>query len=122
MAYPTVHRLTAHHLSGHSPSIGASPIASYIRVPFRCSIEKLAAVAAGTITTADCSVAVALNGTAISGSPFLIPVSGAAPGEVAGMTPTARTFANEDDYISFTPSGASGASIPATFSVAIKMA
>jgi hypothetical protein len=77
MAYPSTHKLTVIHLSAHSPSIGASPVAAYLRVPFRCSIEKLTAVANGSIITADCSIAVALNGAAISGSPFTLPVAGA---------------------------------------------
>ena len=89
MAYPSVHKLTVVHISAHSPSIGASPVAAYLRVPFRCSIEKLAVVAAG---------------------------------EIASMTPTAKTYANEDDTISFTPSGASGANIPATFTAVLKQA
>ena len=122
MAYPSVHKLHVVHLSAHSPSIGASPVAAYLRVPFRCSIEKLAVVAAGTITTADCSIAVALNGTAIAGSPFTLPVSGAAAGEVAALVPTAKTYANEDASISFAPSGASGSNIPATFTAVLKQA
>jgi hypothetical protein len=122
MAYPTTHKLTTVHLNAHSPSIGASPIAAYIRAPFRGTLEKVAVVANGTITTADCSIAVALNGTAISGSPFLLPVSGAGAGEVASLVPTAKTYVNEDDYISFSPSGASGASITGTFTATIKQA
>ena len=122
MAYPSTHKLTVVHVSAHSPSIGASPVAAYLRVPFRCSIEKLTVVANGSITTADCSVAVALNGAAISGSPLTLPVAGAGAGQVASMTPTAKTYANEDDTISFTPSGASGANIPATFTAVLKQA
>jgi hypothetical protein len=120
MALPVEHNLTIVHLDCYSGSIGGSPVAAYLRIPFRCRIVRLAAVVVGTITTADCSVAVALNGTAISGSPFVIAVSGAAPGEVASMVPTANTYANADDYVSFTPSGASGSNVPATFSVAIQ--
>jgi hypothetical protein len=115
MAYPSVHKLHVVHLNAHSPSIGASPVAAYLRVPFRCSIEKLTAVANGSITTADCSIAVALNGAAVSGSPFTLPVAGAGAGQVASMTPTAKSYANEDDTISFTPSGASGANIAGNF-------
>jgi hypothetical protein len=122
MTYPVEHNLTVVHLSSHSPSIGGSPVASYMRVPFRCAIEKVGVVAAGTITSADCSVAVALNGTAISGSPFVLPVSGAAAGELASLVPSARTYANSDDTLSFTPSGASGSSIPATFFAVLKAA
>jgi len=120
MAYPSVHKLNVVHMSAHSPSIGGSPGAAYIRAPFRAQLMKVAVVAAGAITTADCSIAVAINGVAIAGSPFTLPVSGAGAGEVASLVPTANTFVNEDDYISFTPSGASGSSIPATFSAALK--
>jgi hypothetical protein len=120
MALPVEHNLTVVHLNSHSPSIGGSPIASYMRIPFRCLITKVGVVAAGTITTADASIAVALNGSAVSGSPFLLPVSGAAAGEIASLVPTALTYANSDDYLSFTPSGASGSSIPATFFAVLK--
>jgi hypothetical protein len=115
MALPVEHNLTVVHLSSHSPSIGGSPVASYMRIPFRCEIAKVGVVAAGTITSADASIAVALNGSAIAGSPFLLPVSGAAAGEIASLVPTAKVYANSDDYLSFTPSGASGSNIPATF-------
>jgi hypothetical protein len=120
MAYPSTHRFNVIHKDTYSPSIGGSPVAAYIRIPFRCRIESVYAVANGTITTADCSVAVALNGTAISGSPFTIPVASAGAGEVASMTPSSPTYANPDDYLSFTPSGASGSSISAMFSAALK--
>ena len=108
MAYPSTHKLTVVHISAHSPSIGASLVAAYLRVPFRCSIEKLTAVA--------------LNGAAISRSPFTMPVAGAGAGQVASMTPTAKTYANEDDTISFTPSGASGANIAGNFTAVLKQA
>jgi hypothetical protein len=120
MAYPSVHKLNVVHKSAHSPSIGGSPVAAYIYVPFRCQVMQLDAVVAGTITTADCSVAVTVSGASISGGPLSIPVSGAGAGQVATLTPTANTFANAGDYISFTPAGASGSNIPATFSAALK--
>src|SRR5689334_7815 len=120
MAYPSVHRLNVIHKSSYCASIGGSPVAAYLRVPFRCQVVLVDAVTHGAITTADCSVAVALNGSAIAGSPFTIPVSGAAAGQVASMTPSSPVYANPDDVISFTPSGASGANIAASFSAALK--
>ncbi len=120
MAYPSVHRFNVIHKSSHCPSIGVSPVASYMRVPFRAQVMLVEAVTHGAITTGDCSVAVALNGTAIAGSPFTIPVSGAAAGQVASMIPSSPVYASVDDVISFTPSGASGSSIAATFSTALK--
>ena len=120
MAYPSTHRFNVIHKSSHSASIGASPVASYMYLPLRCQIMQIDAVTHGTITSADCSVAVALNGTAISGSPFTIPVSGAAAGETATLTPSSPVYANPGDTLSFTPSGASGSNIPATFSAALR--
>src|SRR5262249_1750551 len=122
MAYPSTHKLTVVHLSAHSPSIGASPVAAYLRVPFRCSIEKLTAVANGPLPPAHLCNAGALTGAAIWGSPFTLPVAGAGAGQVASMTPTAKTYANEDDTISFTPSGASGANIAGNFTAVLKQA
>jgi hypothetical protein len=119
MAYPSVHKFNAIHKDTYCSSIGGSPVAAYIRIPFRCQIGMVYAVTNGTITTADCSVAVALNGTAISGSPFTIPVASAGAGEVASMTPSSPVYANTDDYLSFTPSGASGSNISAMFSAAL---
>jgi hypothetical protein len=122
MAYPSVHKFATVHRDTYCPSIGGTPVSAYLRVPFRCQIDLVDAVTQGVITTADCSVAVALNGTAIAGSPFLIPVAGAAAGQVASMVPTGAVYANADDVIKFTPSGASGATIAAMFGAALKPA
>jgi hypothetical protein len=122
MSYPTNHTFNEAQIHAHSASIGATPAAAYARVPGRSKLLQVGVVAGGVITTADCSIAVAINGTAISGSPFILPVAGAAAGELATMLPTASTFVQEDDVISFTPSGASGASIPGTFFALIREA
>jgi hypothetical protein len=57
MALPTTHRLNVIQKSSYCPSIGASPVTTYMRVPFRCQIVLVDVVTQGTITTADCSVA-----------------------------------------------------------------
>ena len=120
MAYPTTHRFDTAYLSGFTASIGSSPTATHIRVPFRGLLEKVAVVTHGSIATADCSVAIALNGTAISGSPLTIPVASAAAGQVASMVPTTLTYANEDDVFSFTPANAAGSTIGGTFTIRLK--
>ena len=120
MAYASVHKFDTVHKGTYCPSIGASPVVANIYIPFRCKIGRVDAVTNGSITTADCSVAVALNGTAIAGSPFLIPVASAGAGQTATMTPTSFTYANDGDVLSFTPSGASGANISAMFFVAMR--
>lgn len=98
-------------------SIGGTPVAAYIRVPFRCRIGKLSLIPQGTITTADCTVTVAINGTTNTNLAGTLPVAGAAPGVGASWTPLIPVYANEDDYITLTPSGASGASIAGQFGV-----
>ena len=101
-------------LQSHSPSIGASPIASRIRVPFRSRVIKVFAVTGGIITTADATVTVAVNGTTDTTAAFTILVTGAAAGQLFSAEPTSMRV-QEDDILSFTPAGASAASIPATF-------
>lgn len=101
----------------YCPSIGGTPVAAYIRVPYRSRIGKISVIPQGTITTADCTVTVAVNGTTNTALAGTLPVSGAAPGVAAVWTPTSYVYVNEDDYITLTPSGASGASIAAAFGV-----
>jgi hypothetical protein len=120
MAYPTTHRFDVAYLSGFTASIGSSPTATHVRAPFRGLVEKIAVVTHGLIATTDCSVAIALNGTAISGSPLTIPVASAAAGQVASMVPTSPTYMSEDDVLSFTPSAAAGSTIGGTFTVRLK--
>ncbi len=99
----------------HSASIGASPAAAYARAAFRGRIVKFGGVTGGTITTADCAVTVAVNGASIG--TFTITAAGAAAGQLFAGAPStfANQAVNEDDVISFTPSGASGTSVPGSF-------
>ncbi len=94
----------------HTPSTASSPIAAYARAPFRGKIVKVGLVVNGAFTT-DMSVAVAINGTAVTGSPFTVTASGSAAGTMGTLVPTGANSVNEDDYISFTPSGSTGSSI-----------
>jgi len=99
----------------HSISIGGSPAASYTRAAFRGRIVKFGGITGGAITTSDCTVTVAVNGASIGS--FTITVAGAAAGQLFSGAPSsfANQAVNEDDVISFTPSGASGASVPGSF-------
>src|SRR5690349_18907577 len=117
--HPTLKEVS---VGAHSPSIGASPIVAYARAPFRGRIVKLVGVTAGVITTADATISTAVNGTAITNGNFTITVTGAAAGQVFSSTPSGANTVNEDDVVSFTPSGASGATVPATFYAVIQSA
>jgi len=118
MALPTNHPLLRENFATvYCPSIGSSPVAAYIRVPYRARIGKVSVIPQGTITTADCTVTVAVNGTTNTALAGTLPVSGAAPGVAAVWTPTTTVVVNEDDYITFTPSAASGSSIAGVFGI-----
>ncbi len=107
----------------HSASIGATPAAAYVVAPFRGRIVNLYAVTGGVITTADATISTAVNGTAITNGNFTISATGAAAGQYfeAGYgAPSGGHIVARGDRISFTPSGASAANIPATFGVTIQ--
>lgn len=120
VSLPVNHPSKEKIVGGYSPSIGASPVASYLRVPFSGGIRRLSAVAYGAITTADCIVTVANNGATIG--TITLPVASAAGGQIAHGQATTYAFtkATEDDVISFTPSGASGANIGCWFDVVLQ--
>lgn len=111
MPLPTKHTLDEVMVQAFSRSIGATPEAAYIRAPFRGRIIKVGCVTQGVITSADSTIATAINGTAITGGSITVTVSGAAAGQHFSASPTAARDVVEDDVVSFTPSGASGATI-----------
>jgi hypothetical protein len=111
MALPELHPVNEVTVQAFSRSIGASPEAAYVRAPFRGRVLKVGCVTQGAITTADAAIATAINGSAISGGAITVAVAGAAAGQLFSALPTAARDVNEDDVISFTPSGASGANI-----------
>jgi hypothetical protein len=122
MALPELHPVNEVTVQAFSRSIGASPEAAYVRVPFRGRVLKVGCVTQGAITTADAAIATAINGTAISGGAITVTVAGAAAGQLFSALPTAARDVNEDDVISFTPSGASGANIGAQMFAVIRRA
>lgn len=122
MAYPGIHTLNTIDLTTNSPSVGASPIPAYVRIPFRGRILKFTGVLRGAITTADGTITVAVNGTTIG--TLTVTQSGSAAGQLFSGAATTNLLSqvNEDDIVSFTPSGASGASIGMDFSVVLRQA
>jgi hypothetical protein len=122
MALPVNHPFNEVRIGCHSPSVGGTPIAAYTLAPCRGRIIKVGCVINAAITGADCSVAVAINGVAVTGSPFTITQAGSAAGTSGTMTPTGANTVNEDDYISFTPSGATGTTVTGTFFAIVQKA
>jgi hypothetical protein len=101
-------------------SVGTSPAAAYAVAPIKGRIVRTYGVLEGTISTAPAAIAVAINGGSNIGS-LSIPVGTA--GTAASDAPSATGVSKdvmEGDVISFTPSGATGATIPATFHAVIR--
>lgn len=121
MALPGNHTINTIALTGYTPSVGGTPVSVYFRVPFRCRIMQVASVLGGAITSADASVACSVNGGTAFAT-MTITQSGSAAGTVSTQVPPSPTYANQDDYITMTPSLASGSSIPAQFQVMIRRA
>lgn len=120
MSLPDHHTLNTADLTAYTPSCGATPVAVYIRVPFRCRLLKATGILGGAITTADGTVTVSANATTLA--TFTVTQAGSAAGQLFSVTPPSPTYLNEDDVVVLTPSGAFGASIPMHFSIAVRAA
>lgn len=120
MPVPNHQTLDTADLTAFTPSCGASPVAAFIRVPFRCRLLKAAGILGGAITTANGTATVSANSTTLA--TFTVTQAGSAAGQLFSATPPSPAFLNEDDVIVLTPSGASGASVPMHFSVSVRAA
>lgn len=120
MSLPNNHTLNTTDLTGYTPSCGASPVAAYIRVPFRCRLLKATGILGGSLTTTDGTVTLSANSTTLV--TFAVPQAGSLAGQLFSAVPASPTYLNEDDVITLTPSGAAGASIPMHFSVVVRAA
>jgi hypothetical protein len=120
MPLPNHHTLDTIDLTAYTPSCGTSPVAACIRVPFRCRLLKAAGILGGAITTSNGTVTVSANSSTLAS--FAVTQSGSAAGQLFSAVPPSPAYLNEDDVIVLTPSGASGASVPMHFSVAVRAA
>jgi hypothetical protein len=118
MPLPGNRTLNTADLTAYTPSCGASPVTAYARAPFRCRLLKVTGILGGAITTADGTVTVSVNAASIAS--FTMPQSGSAAGQLFSVVPASPVYLNEDDVIALTPSGASGASVPMHFSLAMR--
>jgi hypothetical protein len=124
MALPNSRTFNTVDLTAYTPSIGASPVAAYVRVPTRGRILKFSGVLGGAITTADGTITVVnvTQGTTVG--TLTVTQAGSAAGLLFSGAPStvALSQCNEDDVLSLTPSGASGVSIAVHFSITMKAA
>jgi hypothetical protein len=120
MTLPVNEPVNEQTVTTKTASVGTTPVAAWCVAPVKGRIVRTYAVLEGTITTAPAAIAVAINGGTNIGS-LSIPVGAAGSG--ASDAPSAAGIpkdVQEGDFISFTPSGATGASIPATFHAVIR--
>jgi hypothetical protein len=124
MALPANHTFNTVDLTAYTPSCGTTPVVAYIRANMRGVVKKYTGIIGGAITVADATITVAnvTQGTTLG--TFALTQSGSAAGLLFSGAPTTNALSqvNEDDVISFTPSGATGTTIPAHFSLVIRNA
>jgi hypothetical protein len=108
-------------VSTKTASVGAAPATAYCVAPCRGLVVRTYAVIEGTIT-GTAAIAVGINGGPDIGTGALAIAAGSAGSEASDTPANANQSArvNEGDVISFAPSGAGGASIPATFHAVIR--
>ncbi len=120
MPLPGNRTLNTTDLTAYTPSCGASPVAAYVRVPFRCRVLKVAGILGGAITTADATITVSANAAPLA--TFIVTQAGSTAGQLFSVVPPSPVYLNEDDVIVLTPSGASGAAIPMHYSISVRTA
>jgi hypothetical protein len=120
MPLPGNRPLNTAEVTAYTPSCGASPVAAYVRAPFRCRLLKVTGILGGVITTTDGTVTVSANAATLA--TFAVPQAGSAAGQLFSVVPPSPTYLNEDDVIVLTPSGTSGTAIPMYFSISVRAA
>jgi hypothetical protein len=120
MSLPVVQPFNEWTVTAKTASVGTTPAAAWCVAPVKGRIVRTYAVLEGTITTAPAAIAVAINGGSNIGA-LSIPIGVAGSGASDLPTNTGgNAQVNDGDFIAFTPSGATGAGIPATFLAVIR--
>jgi hypothetical protein len=120
MTLPVNEPVNEQTVSCKTASVGTTPVAAWGVAPVKGRIVRTYAVLEGTITTAPAAVAVSINGGANIGALSIpIGVAGSGASDAPAVAGVSRDV-QEGDFISFTPSGATGANIPATFHAVIR--
>ena len=121
MTLPNVRPVNEWTVTAKTASVGTTPATAWCVAPVKGKIVRTYAVLEGTIT-GTAAIAVAINGGSDIGTGALSIAAGAAGTGASDAPANANNSAavNEGDFISFAPSGATGANIPATFHAVIR--
>jgi hypothetical protein len=115
MALPVKEPLWRYQLDVGTASVGSTPQAAFVRVPKRGRIEKTGVIVTGALT-GTLAVAVAINGgSSITSAAISQATPASATVFQSLLNSTDAADVNEDDVISFTPSGGTGASTTGYF-------
>jgi hypothetical protein len=115
MPYPSNRPFSEIRVGAFSPSIGATPVAAYTGAPCRGEIVKAGVVLNGTLTGGPLVVDVQVNGVSVGGAGASFTTVVGPAGTIGTFAPSSPNNVNEDDIISFIPSGATGATIGGAF-------
>jgi hypothetical protein len=105
MALTELHPVNELQVMAFTSSLGTTPVATYVRAPFRGKVLKVGVVQNAAVT-GTATVTTAINGAAITAG--AVSVTGGSAGSHFFATPSGANDVNEDDVISFTPTGATG--------------
>src|SRR5262245_8218725 len=118
MALPSNRPLSEGVLNAQMADVSTSSTV-YIPSPWRGRIVRYYSAIANAITTADGSVSLTINGTAVTGSTITITQSGSAAGDVDSAIPTGANYVNEGDYIGIVTTGACDTTCITNFAIVI---
>jgi hypothetical protein len=118
MALPANRPLSEAVLNAVMPDISTSDT-TYIPSPWRGRITRWYSAIDNAITTADGSLSLTINGTAVTGSTITVTQSGSAVGDVDSAIPTGANYVNEGDYIGIVTTGACDTTCIAHFAIVV---
>ncbi len=119
MALPQNRPLSEAVLNAIMPDISAADT-TYLPSPWRGRIVRWYSAIDNAITTADGSISLTINGTAVTGSTITVTQSGSAVGDVDSAIPTGANYVNEGDYISIVSTGACDTTCITHFAIVIE--
>mgnify|MGYP001590777411 FL=1 len=119
MALPVNRPLTEVTLHAVMPDLSTSDTV-YIPCPWRGRITRWYSAIDNAITTADGSISLTINGTAVTSSTITVTQSGSAVGDVDSAIPTAANNVIEGDYIGIVTTGACDTTCITHFAIVIE--
>jgi len=119
MALPENRPLTEGVLNASMPDISSSDT-TYVPCPWRGRIVRWYSAIDNAITTADGSLSLTINGTAVTGSTITVTQANSAAGDVDSAIPTAANEVKEGDYIGIVSTGACDTTCIAHFALVIE--